>query len=288
MHPRPALKSRNLLLIFAAALAFSAASAQSYEFGVTAGAANYYGDLSPLPVLKETKPMAGLLFQYNPRPYTAFGVSLCYAQVSGSDANFTQNRPRNLSFRSDILEAAGTVDFHFFKYAQGVRSRNWTPYLYTGLAITRFNPQANTDSGWFDLRPLNTEGQGFIDGQPKPYKDITLAIPLGAGFKVRFADRWSMNFNVGFRATFTDYLDDVSTVYVDRDILAERSGNLALRLYDRSPELGYIPPIGEKGHQRGNPDNKDWYVFSGLSILYVLADPGCPSMGKPPRLLRDW
>jgi hypothetical protein len=75
---------------------------------------------------------------------------------------------------------------------------------------------------------------------------------------------------------FTDYLDDVSGVYVDwRDIRAIR-GEVAAALADRSVE----PQIGEPGRQRGNGKNNDVYAFLGVTLHYYFGEIRCPSYNR--------
>ena len=51
----------------------------------------------------------------------------------------------------------------------------------------------------------------------KPYNLTQFAIPFGGGIKFRVSENVVLAYEVGFRKTFTDYLDDVSTFYVDQD-----------------------------------------------------------------------
>jgi hypothetical protein len=57
--------------------------------------------------------------------------------------------------------------------------------------------------------------------------------------------------------TFTDYLDDVSQTYY----LNSHSNDPASYLSD--PTLNHQP-----GMERGDPNNQDWYSFSGLTLTY--------------------
>jgi hypothetical protein len=73
------------------------------------------------------------------------------------------------------------------------------------------------------------------------------------------------------RKTFTDYIDDVSTVYVDQ------GGEDAMTIYLSNPTTNIIPPIidgpytlrpTDVGKQRGDPTDKDAYLFAIFSIHY--------------------
>ena len=75
---------------------------------------------------------------------------------------------------------------------------------------------------------------------------------------------------VGARKTFTDYLDDVSTVYPDPVALRSNNGNLAVALSDRSfsSRDTLMVLTGIKGKQRGNSFDKDWYLFGGITLYF--------------------
>jgi hypothetical protein len=78
----------------------------------------------------------------------------------------------------------------------------------------------------------------------------------------------------------TDYLDDVSTVYPEMTELASRRGDIAVRLSDRSGELG-IEPIGAPGRQRGVAGDKDAYYSFRVGIVYYMGLLQCPAISRP-------
>ena len=70
------------------------------------------------------------------------------------------------------------------------------------------------------LQPLGTEGQQvsgkFPDRHyPKPYKRTQLSIPMGAGINYKVNRQINLGYEIGWRKTFTDYLDDVSGRYAN-------------------------------------------------------------------------
>jgi hypothetical protein len=68
------------------------------------------------------------------------------------------------------------------------------------------------------------------------------------------------------RKTFTDYLDDVSKSYADRDALLAVRGPKAVELAYRSDELPGGGVYPKEGEQRGTPTEKDWYYLTGISV----------------------
>ena len=126
------------------------------------------------------------------------------------------------------------------------------------------------------LNPLSTEGQGLA-GYPdrKPYNLTQLAIPFGGGIKLAVTDQLRIGFEGGLRKLFTDYLDDVSTNYIDENDLLIGKGQLAVDISYRGDEVAggsLIYPV--KGYQRGSPKRKDIYYFAGIHLTYKLGGGG--------------
>jgi hypothetical protein len=71
----------------------------------------------------------------------------------------------------------------------------------------------------------------------------------------------------GYRKTFTDYIDDVSTSYVDQTSLLNARGQTAVDLAWRCDEKsgGSYPAAGTV---RGNSKNKDGYYY--VALTYTL------------------
>lgn len=252
------------------------------EFGVMLGAANYMGDLSKSVALNETHPMGGLICRFNVSDFLTLRGTAVFGQVSGSDANYGSDafrHRRNLSFRSNIVEFSGTFEWNILGFEETQRGTPGSPYLFAGLGIFKFNPKAlfkynsaihdaslaNFDNQWVELQPLGTEGQETTKfNDRKRYSLTQISIPFGFGYKKQFNDLWAIGLEMGVRKTFTDYLDDVSTTYVDDQIVGGNNGFLAAAMKDRAPEVGQAK--FDQGELRGNSANKDWYMFFGITL----------------------
>jgi hypothetical protein len=246
------------------------ATAQTNEFGASIGLSNYYGDLAPTLSIKEFQPQFGAFFKRNRASgFVSWKYEFNYGTISGSDKNFEQNSTRNLDFKTNLYEASIQFEFNFQKFFIGLRAEKFSPFVFTGLGATYFNPQGTYNGNWVDLRPLSTEGQGLAGG-PKQYSNFTLIIPAGGGLKWELGRRWNLYAYTGFRYSFSDYLDDVSGTYFNRAEITERKGEVAAYMADKSD--GQIFPVGK---QRGNSQRSDWYFFSGFSISYWLLDKNC-------------
>src|ERR1700745_4168930 len=94
---------------------------QQGEFGFTAGAAHYFGDLNTRGAINRPKPALGIFFRKQFGNYTGMRVIAHYAQLGYSDI-YSKNdyqKTRNLSFNSNIWELAVMGDFNFFKFVPG-------------------------------------------------------------------------------------------------------------------------------------------------------------------------
>jgi len=86
---------------------------------------------------------------------------------------------------------------------------------------------------------------------------------------LNLSDRFTLRGEAVYRFLATDYLDDVSTTYIDPNLfdkyLSQHDAALAKRLADRSyiiPELGTHPP----GSIRGNSNKKDAYYSINIKL----------------------
>jgi hypothetical protein len=150
------------------------------------------------------------------------------------------------------------------------------PYGVIGVGVFHFNPmgQDPATGEWVYLKPLHTEGEGFKEyPDRKEYSLWQLNIPMGVGIKYWFSDNFSLGLEVIHRKTFTDYIDDVSTNYIDPQLfynnLPTSQAALAERMADKRNigGVGSTPTIGDK---RGDPKHNDSYYSFGLKLGWRL------------------
>jgi len=252
---------------------------QYHSIGAMIGTSYYVGDINPaLSIPNRFNLGGGLIYRYNINDRIAFKANVLYGRVYAHDKDVNNNwqANRNLHFRSDIWEFGGQFEVNFLTYEIGDNRRPSSPYLFLGISIFRFNPQAEFNGRWVDLQPLGTEGQG-IEGFDDRYSLTSVSIPMGIGFKFNIWKNLGGAVEWGIRRTFTDYLDDVSTTYVDADVLIEGNGPLSAELADRS--LTPLGPDGTNaGYQRGETLTNDWYIMAGFMLMYKIGKPRikCP------------
>jgi hypothetical protein len=261
----------KILLLLSLMLSLQS-QAQFVEVGVGGGASSYIGDLNPGGFFTNTSVGGQAFLTYNWHPNFATRVNLLRAQILADDTRSPdpEIRLRNLSFRSSIWELSliQEVNLISFRPDQKKETEVFAPYLFAGLGLFYFNPQAYYQQEWVDLQPLGTEGQGLAAFPDRnPYKLFQMAILMGGGVKLALTPRFNVGFEFGHRFTFTDYLDDVSTTYVaERDL--EANGPLAVALANRTEEYTGIPADDFAGERRGNSNNKDAYLYWGVRFSF--------------------
>jgi hypothetical protein len=300
--------------------------------GGSLGFTNYFGEMNPWAQyvsteFRTTRYSLGfnVVRKISPRVHVRAGLT--WARIAGDDniaASPTNERHRyrymrNNSFRNDIFELSfiGTWDL---KRSPGVfykRAAN-TPYLLLGIAGFYHNPMAKTPEEfggrWTYLRPLRTEGQGLVRSEDGPggakgtsygkmYSNFQVAIPIGAGIRFKLNDKTDLSFEIGYRLTFTDYLDDVSGNYANpKDLISDLARAMANRTLElkgaggrsREAELQRIttevnpiildsignPTItgfGNDGDKRGDFNTKDFYWVTAFHLTRIInVDLRCP------------
>ena len=285
--------------------------------------------------IAKSKYVLNFAYIYHMKSRLNFRANVALASISGDDAQtleFYRNN-RNLNFTTYLLETSAIFEFYISLPSTGtkynlrsVAGQRLAPrffqqlgfYVFSGIGGFYYDPRAinnlsynsinywNTDFSpvntpkMVSLRDLHTEGQGlpgdpagFTNGQT--YSRFALCIPMGLGVEKAFNSYTGLKLEAGYRYTTTDYLDDVSTNYFDKDAIQSAYGETAatmsgtnsgdiLRYVGYAPDGNYpvdaipAPSLGgtnpyyiertvtEAGFQRGNPNNKDVYMFATLSF----------------------
>jgi len=292
---------RKCLCSLAIALVFyhpsySQLSAGNYfEAGVTVGPMVFLGDLGGhqglgTPFLKDynmnaTKLTYGIYVAAHPSELLGIRLSANFGSVEGDD-NYITNKGgeevsrlnRNLNFKSNITEANLMFEVYPTVIFEDQPTDQWhrlRPYGLLGIGVFHFNPMGqyvdpNTSATtWVYLQPLHTEGEGFVAGRPN-YSLTQIEIPMGFGLKYYLSDNVNMALELVYRKTFTDYIDDVSTTYVDPAVLLANlpsgTAQIAIAMANKSPLQG-IPGSGyNPGDKRGDPSQMDAFFTVGLKV----------------------
>jgi hypothetical protein len=248
-----------------------------WDCGVKTGASNYLGDIGGSQrtrqdfvtdlKLAETKLSFGCFGRYKIRKPLSFQLSYNYGRIAGND-KLSQNpgrHNRNLSFRNDIHEVALEAQLNFYTLddlGNTYTYRNsMVAYLGLGTAVYHHNPKTYYQGEWVALQPLQTERQ--------EYSLWGISIPMSMGLQFTIAQNYRIEWVLGWRKTFTDYLDDVSQKYPPPKAL---TNPLAIALSNRTGELNLPETVSNNylpGSKRGDPTHNDAYIFSTINFSYV-------------------
>lgn len=278
------MRKKIWLVLVIGVLSSLAVQAQKSEVGVFGGVSFYLGETNRSSLFKLSRPAFGLVYRLNFNEHWALKGNAYYGGIQGADSlsDIAENRRRNLSFKSVLIDIGINMELNFMRFNAGDPSTPFTPYIFAGVSIFKFNPTAELQGGdyivdgvvytvkggTYALQPLGTEGQGTT-GYPdrKDYSLTQASIPFGIGFKFNLGKPIGIGLEWGMRMTFTDYLDDISTTYADPLVLAAEYGPASAVLSDRSI-YDETTPTSNVDRQRGNSTGDDWYSFAGITITY--------------------
>jgi outer membrane protein OmpA-like peptidoglycan-associated protein/opacity protein-like surface antigen len=206
---------------------------QRLEAGIFLGASNYEGDLAKTTLfnVKEGKLGFGGILRYHFTDRFAVRGNVLIGTLSGNDANYADRKTRGYSFTSPLFELTGQLEW------EPLGDRRFRDQQ-MGNFRRIISPYLFAGAGFASVKPKTKYGNPTTTGNPteiaadqaakKP--TATLALPFGAGLKYDLNRSWMIGLEGGFRVPFTDYLDGVSI--------------------------------------SGNKDEKDWYIFGGLTATY--------------------
>lgn len=234
---------------------------RNFLVSIGSGTANYYGEMVNPGEFGKLKPNIALGAEYYLNSRISARAELTWFQLSGDDAKANDSRKeRNLSFTANCIEfsALGAVNLSPMGLRFYQRS-TLNLHAFAGIGVLYFNPKANYQGHSYALAPLQTEGVKYSRVQP--------VIPLGLGARVKLNPFFNILVEAGYRITFTDYLDDVSARKYPAP--ATLQSDLSRALSDRRGEIGTVPANDTDGI-RGNPDKKDGYFITNITLQYYL------------------
>jgi hypothetical protein len=212
--------------------------------------------------LNKTRFSIGSAIHYNLPMGMSFGLGANYIRLAADDAETQSSRtPRMIRVFTNVTEIYAQVCYTLPKktgYAAGI-------YFFGGSGIIHYQPKATWNGTTYNLRPLGTEGQ-TADPTREIYNDFSPLLAFGIGKKFYFYNGMSLAVDFNFRKSFTDYLDDVSTVYYDNNSILNSSGVAAAHFANPSSD----PRMGREGNIRGNPDRNDNYFLIGCQFEFPL------------------
>ena len=295
-----------LLLIFPSLKSFSqsiTAGNGKVEIGLGLGPLIFLGDLGgsqgigkrfvkdvDLPLTKLSK---GIFVSVTPNEWLGFRFAANIGVLEGDDklapnkgGDEVTRLQRNLNFRTSLAEAYVAAEFYptvFLERYDGLLGK-LRPYGIIGAGVYHFNPKTKDDNGnWVALQPLHTEGEGFAEyPDRKEYKLTQFEIPMGIGFKYYIKENMFIGLEVLHRKLFTDYVDDVSTQYIDPiyfdAYLTPSDAAKARRLnYRGTYAWANTRPGAVVGEKRGDPNQNDAYFSTIIRMGWRLNGSNTPN-----------
>jgi hypothetical protein len=242
-------------------------TAQNLHLSVRAGFFNYNGELqSSAFTLKQAKPGFGIGVRHDLTEHFSARAHIHFASLQGDDKKGTSSmQSRNLNFKTKLLDTELGIQYNVIN----LNDKWWTPYIFAGIGLMKYNPYTTTTTNQKAyLQPLSTEGQGVLPGT-KSYKLTQLNIPIALGAEYALSENMRLGVEMGYRKLFTDYLDDVSSSYIDQAALLSARGPLAVDLAYRGDEVGAGGyPTAKTA--RGNSSNKDAYYYVAFTFTWRL------------------
>ncbi len=276
---------RKLVLILTVFLfaSISAYSQYNIDYGISAGASNYLGEFGGGSgprrgfvadmKLNFSRWDVGAFFRYRLSSKFALKGALNYIRLTGDDAKTLNpaRRGRNLNFKNDMFELLANTELYLYKINDVGRTGRYRTdfnlYLFGGIGLFYSNPKgqdANTGT-WVALQPLQTEGVA--------YHKINFTIPAGLGFYYTLNRRYRLGMEVGWRTTFTDYIDDASTTYTTTyDGISNKTTQALINQINAdnpdSPTL-FVDNFAP-GDKRGDPSHNDSYLTATINFSWTI------------------
>jgi hypothetical protein len=181
-------------------------------------------------------------------------IGLYYIRGSHKDTYLSFN---NLSFHSVNPDIA--LGFQYDIWRSDNNNYAVVPYAIAGIGLTYMTPKADYKGTTYSLAPLHTEGVA--------YNRLPIILRYGIGLPLFSTERFKGNLEGIYTHVSSDYLDDVSTRYIDRTGMP----TIAASLSDRAPEVGTPPNV--VGAKRGNPKRNDGYLTLSGRLIFIIITP---------------
>ena len=264
-------KIRFLLILSCLAVIFQANAQfddpKTLEVGPHVGVSYYMGDLNPMLPFAQSQLQYGGLVRFNYNNRWTFRFDYSRATVTASDEVIKWRPERGLNFTSKINDFSLTAEFNFLEYYTGNPKKNVSPYIFGGISVFQYTAFANVGDLLVDLSDYATEGPEDPDakwydkmfGKTSP---IGVSIPFGMGVKFSLSRHMAATVEWRMQNTFTDYLDDVATVYPEQHAVYTYEDGSTYDLTDPT-DNNYKP-----GQQRGNSAFNDWFGMARVSLTW--------------------
>jgi hypothetical protein len=181
------------------------------DIGGSASSSNLYG-LGDISILN-TRPAIMIGARYKIQDNLCVKTSFIFAFLHGNDAG-SKLDTRKLYFNSTLFEPSAQVEYYFipeerrYMSAASINRKGMinnysriSAYGFLGLGGAFFSPKLQGD--------VSQQKSSEISG----YSKMTMVIPFGLGVKYAIDSRSSINFELGRRYVFSDFIDGFNSEY---------------------------------------------------------------------------
>jgi hypothetical protein len=227
------------IIIIVTFLISSISFSQINELGVYLGGSNYIGDVGSTTYINPKDFTFGLIYKWNYSPRLAFRAEVDYINLSGDDALSNNEVRQARGFSFKNKLYEISAGIEFNYYNYSMIKTEWRSTPYLILEVAAFSYSRAVRQTGLDA-----------NGNPVFETEITnsgFTIPFGIGYKTTLGSNIGIAFETKFRYSFKDDLD-----FNNKDI----------------PSLNF-----------GNPDSDDWYVTTGITIVFGFGRKGCYAGG---------
>ena len=291
-------RSSLVTLLFLIPLALFAQNkdrrAKYYSFGLQTMGSYFWGDVSS--GIKTIRSGFGTQYYHKINTNIAFTVDVNYIRLLADDGSVSSIKKRstsdayirNLHMRNDVVELGVHARYELFACNDYFTKRKDINYFGTiGLGVLYTNPQAKDSTGnWRNLKNIHTENRS--------YSNFTAYIPVSVGMQIKLSSHIDLELEVGYRFTFTDYLDDAKGEYIDpaklsgdgkyfsnrsADPINEFTGNnrdlnyiqndLGYPILTTSDGYSYVSSTAP-GQSRGTRFGLDGYFVAMVRVVYII------------------
>ena len=181
-----------LLLVCVSARMYAQGQPFLCELGIQGGAGYYVGEAAPH-IFMNPREAYGLHFRYKFTSRWAIQVKVSGQRISGYDYTYEVNRGpirQDTKWTNQMINADVMAEFNFFRLGAlnkyDKRILPYTPYIFLGIGMGAYGDMMKGTSGTVNLA-------GYV--------------PLGIGFKWKFAERCGLNIAWQHNIYFSDNLE---------------------------------------------------------------------------------
>lgn len=220
------------LFLFSIFFALNVQAQPKFEAGILLGLLNYQGDLvqETGPLFKEGNLGYGITGVYAYNYRLAFRTNLLFGKLTGDDYNYAERRKRGFKFQTPVTEVSVTAHYEPLGEKRYLSVNGFNKFP-SPYVFGGFGLAFTNPKTDFSRYEGGSLGKRIDEDQNANYFKTRFTIPFGLGLKMDIGEYWYIGVEVGMRYAFTDYLDGVS---------------------------------------RSGLDNKDWYSFSGITLIHRL------------------